>query len=454
MAKVLALIDGEHYPPVVHEALKRLGEQGEEIVGVAFLGGTEKVLENNNFATFGYPVITGPDYLSAVGRAINECRPEKVIDLSDEPIVGYRDRMNIASTVLAHNLVYLGADFEFRPPEFHDVARKPSMAIIGTGKRVGKTAISAFACRVLKNGGFGPVVVAMGRGGPAEPEVIRGDEIKIDAEYLLSQAQQGRHAASDHFEDALMSRIPTVGCRRCGGGMAGKPYTSNVLKGAEAANGLDGDFIVFEGSGAAMPPVATDTRVVVAGIDQRADYITGYLGPYRILLSDLVVLTNCEESVAPAKIAEVIAGIEQIKPGAMVVKTVFRPQPLRDISKKQVFFATTAPPQTGPILKDYLEKKCGAEVVGISHHLSNRPKLREDLAGCGGGFDILLTELKAAAVDVATAVGLEMGKEVVYCDNMPLSIEGGSLDERLVDLAKAAIAGFKGKRVGKEASSK
>lgn len=432
---------------MIESALAEIGRRGEEVAAAVFLGGTEKVLEGNKPSIAGYPVVTAADPLAAIKTAIDKYRPEAIIDLSDEPIVGYRERFEIACLVLAEGLIYRGADFEFRPPDFADLSTKPSMAIIGTGKRVGKTAVSAYACRELKAAGFNPAVVAMGRGGPADPEVIRGDKIKIDADYLLAQAKQGRHAASDHFEDALMSRIPTVGCRRCGGGLAGEPFISNVRAGALVANGLETDFTVFEGSGAAMPPVAVNTRVTVAGANQPVDYIIGYLGPYRLLISDLVVLTNCEDHIDSGKLEAITEGIARIKPGINVVKTVFRPLPLDDISGKKVFFATTAPESTGSILTEYLESAFGAEVAGISHNLSNRPRLRQDLAGAGD-FDILLTELKAAAVDVATAIGVDMNKQVVYCDNAPVVREGGSPADHLVGLAKESVVRFKGEQVG------
>jgi cyclic 2,3-diphosphoglycerate synthetase len=54
----------------------------------------------------------------------------------------------------------------------------------------------------------------MGRGGPEKPEIVRGDLIKLTPEYLMEQSDKGVHAASDHWEDALMSRILTIGCRR------------------------------------------------------------------------------------------------------------------------------------------------------------------------------------------------------------------------------------------------
>ena len=42
MSRVIVLIDGEHYPPVVVAAIESLAEDNE-VVAAVFLGGTEKV---------------------------------------------------------------------------------------------------------------------------------------------------------------------------------------------------------------------------------------------------------------------------------------------------------------------------------------------------------------------------------------------------------------------------
>src|SRR5947209_14330738 len=46
----------------------------------------------------------------------------------------------------------------------------PSLSIAGTGKRVGKTAVAGYVARLLAED-RDVVVVAMGRGGPADPEI-------------------------------------------------------------------------------------------------------------------------------------------------------------------------------------------------------------------------------------------------------------------------------------------
>ncbi len=442
--KVIALIDGEHYLPVIAAALDKVRED-HDLLGAVFIGGTEKITDDADLSMLNCHIEKDDDPFRALENALEKFEPELVIDLSDEPIVGYQERFELISQVLLKGISYMGPDFRFEPPTFHDIAKKPSFAIIGTGKRIGKTAVSAFACRELKTAGLKPCVVAMGRGGPSEPEIILGDKIEIDSEYLLEISRSGKHAASDYFEDALLSRIPTVGCRRCGGGMAGKPYISNVERGAELANDLDSNIVIFEGSGASLPPIYVDARVVICGVNQPIEYIVGYLGRYRLLISDLVVLTNCEEDVATAQELESITEkIRQIKPGLKIVQTVFRPKPTMDISNEKVFFTTTAPAWVSKRLVDFLEENYKCEVVGVSHHLSNRKKLREDIEEKMGKFTLVLTELKAAAVDVSTEVTVELGIKVAYCDNIPVTVGG---DGELVD-ALVSIADLSNERFG------
>ena len=58
--------------------------------------------------------------------------------------------------------------------------------------------------------------------------------------------------------------------------------------------------------------------------------------------------------------------------------------------------------------------------------------------------DVMLTELKAAAVDVATKDALEAGLEVVYCDNIPVAIDDSypDLSKSVIDLVDSAIEKF------------
>ena len=434
--RLLFLIDGEHYPPVVLDAMRSVRESlGAEGVAAAFLGGTEKLKEGTDY---GLPLVLDKDPVSAVERALSEHAVDAVVDLSDEPVIGYRERMRIASLALWAGARYLGSDFEIRPPELRQVSTKPSLAVIGTGKRVGKTAISGYLARLLAREGFDPGVVSMGRGGPPRPEVIEGQKMEVGSDFLLEALGRGAHAASDYYETAALSRVTTVGCRRCGGGLAGEPFVSNVLEGAEIANGLDTRVTVFDGSGAAIPPVEVGRRVLVAGAHQDPEYIVGFLGTYRLLVSDLLLLTMSEEPMAgEEKVGGLVEAVRDIKPDLDVIRTVFRPRPVGKIEGLRVAYVSTAPPVVLAKLARHLEERYGCEVVATSGNLSDRRRLAADLDGMGEA-EAYLTEIKAAAVDVVTRRGADEGKPVVYCDNDPVGV---GLDEGLLRLAREAVAG-------------
>jgi cyclic 2,3-diphosphoglycerate synthetase len=442
----VALIDGEHYPPVVADALREAGERFD-FRAALFLGGTEKIkagdLESDAESLYGLPVVFDSDWRRGLASLITKLRPEVVVDLSDEPVLGYEERFRLISESLARGVGYEGPDFHFSPASSTRLCTSPSLSIIGTGKRVGKTALSGYVARaiqgVVTGTGEGPavVVVAMGRGGPAEPEVIDGASAGLTIKDLLAWSRQGRHAASDCFEDAVLSRVTTVGCRRCGGGMAGEPFASNVADGVRLANSLGPGLMVLEGSGAALPPVATDARLLVAGAHQPVEHIAGYLGTYRLLISDALVLSMAEEPLASReKVREVVEAVRRVKPGMVVVPIVFRPCPVEDVRGRSVAFFSTAPVSQGEVLSRHLEERWGCRVELFSGNLADRAALEADFElPAMSRVEMVLTEIKAAAIDVVAEKAEARGLPIVPVDNLPVEVEPES-PGRLAELAE------------------
>jgi cyclic 2,3-diphosphoglycerate synthetase len=330
VTRAVALIDGEHYPPVVRDALAALPY---EWVGAILVGGTEKLREE--VADYGVPLVDD------LGEA------EVVVDLSDEPVLGPVERFEWASRALAAGLSYVGADFRFDPPELEPFPL-PSISVIGTGKRVGKTAVTVHLARVLARD-RSVVVVAMGRGGPPEPELV---ETPPTVEELVARSEAGRHAASDHLEIAALAGVPTIGCRRAGGGLAGGVAVSNVAEGARLAAELRPDVVLFDGSGASIPPVATARRVLVTGQAARDPY----LDTYRRLVSDVVI-----------------------------ERPTLRLRPTAPLEGRVAVFTA------GATEVAHLD----ADVVHVSANLSNRARLRDDLVEA----DTYLVEVKASGID-------------------------------------------------------
>jgi cyclic 2,3-diphosphoglycerate synthase len=447
--RCVVVVDGEHYPPVVESALNDLAAQGYEIALALVAGGREKLPASGEAAYGDVAVSTGDDTAALLDSALARVKPDEVVDLSDEPVLDYRRRHLLASVALSRGVVYSGPDFRFSPPPRPRLAAKPSIAIIGTGKRTGKTAVASFAARTLTRAGHSNAIVAMGRGGPPEPELLRGDEIELTPEDLLAIADEGRHAASDYVEDALLGRVPTVGCRRCGGGLAGGVEISNVPSGVALANELPVELLLLEGSGSAIPPVHADVTGLIAPASIPEEHLLGYMGAYRLLLSDFVVVTMCENPFgSPSRVSSLIsqahAAIESVreqqgKGGLRVVRTVFRPAPTRSVEGSTAYVATTAPEDAGDSIRNHLQQRHGCEVVGISHSLSDRRKLEGELEALDRPADVLLCEIKAAGIDVATRWGLANGVEVVYMDNVPEGVEGDDPAEVIEWAASQAL---------------
>ena len=414
--RAVAIVDGEHYVAVVRHALAELPY---EFVGAVLVGGQEKLRGGEEY---GIPLAAD------VESAVSGYAPEIVVDLSDEPVLGPPERLALASRVLALGLPYVGADFRFDPPERAPVSI-PSLAVVGTGKRVGKTAVTGHVARLLARD-RDVVVVAMGRGGPPEPEVVT---VPPTVESLVELSRSGRHAASDHLETAAAVGVATVGCRRCGGGLAGAVGTSNVADGARIAVAREPDVVVFDGSGAALPPIAADRTVVVVGGQQDPRVAAGYLNAYRLLLADLVLVTMAEERTGWEDVRDAVRSVAP--DGVPTVAATLRPRPLTDVRGRSVAYFCTAPDSAHARLRAHLEDSHDARIVHVSGNLSNRPALRQELADVAA--DVYLVELKAAAIDVVAEVALSRGAEVVLAANDVVSAHAGEdLDELLLDMAK------------------
>ena len=381
MTRALAVIDGEHYASVIRDALAALPY---EFVGALLIGGTEKLRGGEDY---GVPLVDSLDAVDA----------DFVVDLSDEPVLPPAERFRLASRALVLGLPYVGADFRFEPPRL-DPFELPSLSIIGTGKRVGKTAVAGHIARLLARDRK-VVVVAMGRGGPRAPELI---ETQPTTDELLALSRSGRHAASDHLETAAVAGVTTVGCRRAGGGLAGAVVDSNVAAGAELARSLDPGVVVFDGSGAAIPPIATSARILVT---TPAHDLEVYLNPYRVAISDLIV------------------GIGDVRRADVCVDLRLRAlQPLRG-RRTAVFTA-------GPAPVEHLD----ADIVHVSRNLANRSALRAELPRVDA--DVYLVELKAAAIDVVAEEAAARRAELVLAAN---DVVGDGLDDAVLALLPQAV---------------
>ena len=389
---VIALIDGEHHPSAVRDALA-----GLDLAGVVFCGGEEKLEPGPLEEHYGMPVETQPD--EALRRLAP--RADAVLDLADEPIVPASAKLRLAALALSLGLAYETPGARLDPPRYETVPfAGPKLAVIGTGKRTGKTALAGHWAALLGDQGADPVIVCMGRGGPAEPRVA---EAAPSLDELIAIVEAGSHAASDFLEDAVMAGVRTVGCRRVGGGFAGEPFESNVAAGAALAASLHPGTIIFEGSGACIPPVEVDRTVCILGTGPAEPF-----AEYRLARADLVLAAE---------------GAPDAPPGA--VPFTLRPEPLEPIPQ----VARVAVFTTGATHVEGIH-----EPVLLSTNLARRSALAAELdRAAAERCDLYLTELKAAAIDTVAMRARSEGARLVFIRNRPMGV-----DDPLVKLYRDA----------------
>jgi cyclic 2,3-diphosphoglycerate synthetase len=202
-----------------------------------------------------------------------------------------------------------------------------------------------------------------------------------------------------------------------------------VLAGAALAAEREPELVIFDGSGAAIPPVETDARILVTSTSQR-EVATEYLNTFRILVSDLVVVTGGPDE----ELVEAIRAVKEVP----VVPVELRPRPVAPILGKRVAYFSTAPLAAHEAIERHLREELGAEVVLVSSNLARREALREELARVDA--EVYLVEIKAAAIDVVAEAALEREVEVVFADNELVPVGVLDLDTELIRLADGAIA--------------
>ena len=392
----------------MRDSLLRL-ESERGVAGVVFCGGEEKVLRevlDEPVVHYGFELARDEGALERLAR---ETDAVAVVDLADEPVLPPSAKLELAALALHLGLAYEMPGARLTPPPYARVEFDGrTVAVIGTGKRTGKTAVAGHWATLLRVRGTAPVIVSMGRGGPPEPQLA---DAGTSLEDLRAIAANGRHAASDYLEDAAIAGVPTVGCRRVGGGLVGEPFESNVLEGAALAVSLEPETIIFEGSGACIPPVEVGRTLCVVGAG--SDALHG-LGSYHLRRSQLALAMGGDRKLA--------AAIGDRFCPALACRLVPEPMEAPPDGARVALFSTSA-------------ARCdGVEPVVASSALARRGELESDLARAASErCDVYLVELKAAAIDTVAVRAEQEGARMVFLRNRPIALDA-DLDAELLAL--------------------
>ena len=362
--KVLVLVDGEHYPAGDPVGARVGAGRGHEVVAALLLGGVEKPAADR-----------APIWRSGCRRSPGRRRGARRARSTD--LIGARGG---ARPVRRTGPGLPGTDGTRSPSRWHMASRtwartfgwtRPSRARrAGTdarrdrdGEATGKTAIAGEVARVAAGLGLEPVVVAMGRGGPAAPQVAEAGSVTV--EVLLDLVRRGQHAASDYLEDAVTTGVTTIGARRAAGGLAGAPFVSSVRPRGRAGGGARSGYRRPGGQRSSIPPVPWDAGILVvpATVPPRSTSAATWVRSaccYRTwsLLRWRAAQPGSRTSL-PLR-----SHVQRLRNDTRFIVTEFEPLPLGDVRGRDVFFATTAPGQVAARQVEHLEAAHGCRVVG------------------------------------------------------------------------------------------
>ncbi len=431
--RAVVLVDGEHYPQVSRDVIDALRDAGWHIEGAILVGGGEKLRETPDY---GVPCVTGDSPLDAVIKGCNAFSPRTVIDIGDEPVLVLEERMRIISELNLRGVDWRGADSLVCAP--HQVRSvTPSISIVGTGKRIGKTAISGFIARAsAEHFDEQVVVVAMGRGGPAEPILMEAISETEALDRLLEISRGGMHAASDYLEDAVLTGCTTVGCRRAGGGLLGAPVDSNVPAGVALVDSMDPapKLVIYEGSGSCIPPVITHRRIVIGAAERPQDLFDDF-SRVRFRGADLAMIVGND----PGRTIQLAERLSLKYPGLNAIAVRLEPTPTRSIEGRRVALFTSAPESIASTMMNRVSD-LGGELVVLSHALAKRDQLRIDLASAiERKADCVVVEIKAAGIDTVAEFADENGLETIFLDNPPVPHDSTcDLEKEIIQVVRLA----------------
>ena len=178
-------------------------------------------------------------------------------------------------------------------------------------------------------------------------------------EALLARAERGEHAASDFLEDALIAGVPPWAPADAAAASPAGPSsrTSPAAAAAAVRAGRGPGDPGGERGGDAYGPVGRRDpgrpRLVRPAL-------SGYMGPLRVLLSDLWSLSLERVQCWARQPFRSRSQLRRLRPGVRVAVAELQPVPLADVRGKDAFFATTANPDIAERLGEALERMRGA----------------------------------------------------------------------------------------------
>lgn len=398
MKNVLFLIDTHHRFDVSKAAIiKCLGNYDKcliknVLVVIIAEGDKENIVEgvrvlSNEWETL---ILKNKDELYNLKNIIQYNNINTFYDLSDEPVISPALRLSMISLVYNARADYYCGNILIKGKKENVKVCKPVIKIIGTGKRVGKTTVSICLTNYLKEIGYNPLIVALGRGGAPEPHILDPGKINF-IEYLLEGIREKRHMSSDYIEDAFFTGVPTISARRCGGGLLGEITDTNLEQCLEIAQNEKCDVIVVEGSGSSIPAVDADNTLLVVGVSEHnIDILSGYCTNNWVMEADLIMVNYEKKELYEKYHNHFFSKFKTINPEAKIHAFFLKPSIGKVNSQKMAIFTTK------PISKIETSKETEIDYYPILENSTETDKVLHEKGHC---YDFVLIEFKSLGVN-------------------------------------------------------
>lgn len=335
----------------------------------------------------------------------------------DEVVFSYSDVTHEYVMERASLVTSLGADFTLLGAERTMLeSTRPVLSVCAVRTGCGKSGVTRFVARVLKERGLKPVAVR-------HPMPYRELSKMRVQRYSSMDDLRGSECTIEEMEEfePLVEAGVTV--------FAGVDY-AEVLKEAESA----GDFIIWDGGNNDLPFVRPDIELVVTDA-LRPGHETGWWpGEANLMRADIVVVNKAADAPA-TDVTTILHNVKRVNPGAVVVRTDSRVEvdlkdPEGELGGKKVLVVEDGPTLTHGGM-DYgagirAAEKFGAEPVGPRPHavgsiretLVRYPHLKRVLPAMGyspeqiSELEQTIRETPADMVLVATPVDLARLMEI------------------------------------------
>ena len=398
MKNILFLIDTHHKFDVSKAAIiKCLGNYDECLINNVLVviiaeGDKENVGEGvkvllNEWGTI---IIKNKDELYKLKKIMQDNKINIFYDLSDEPVISPDLRLSMMGLAYSARVDYCCGNLFLQGKKENAKICKPVIKIIGNGKRVGKTTVSICLTNYLKEKGYKPLIVALGRGGAPEPCILDPGKINF-IKYLHEGVRKKQHMASDYIEDAFFTGVPTISARRCGGGLLGEITDTNLEQCLDIAQNEKCDVIIVEGSGASIPAVDADSTLLVVGVSEHnIDILSGYCTNNWVMEADLIMVNYTKKELYEKYHNLLSSNFKKINPIAKIHPFLLRAS-IKNIKSQRMAIFTT---------KQISEIETSKETeIDYYPILENPIEIERVLREKGHYYDYVLVEFKSLGVN-------------------------------------------------------